>query len=87
MSLESIRQDITLLGEAERLEWFQGYWKRRALDMLKPSTYNPGVKKKKAKAKTKAKAKVKKGKEVTATKLKKLPPDILALLRQAGLEV
>ena len=84
MSLESIRQDITLLDDAARLEFFQAYWKRRGLDMLKPATYVPDKKKKAKKA---SKPRVKKGKEVTLTKLKKLPPEVLALLVKAGLEI
>ncbi len=84
--LETIRQDLTALDAPGRLEFFQKYYSRREADMAKPSTYNPGVKKK-AKAKT---AKVKaapKGKQVTSTKLKMLDADTLALLRKAGVEV
>ena len=84
--LESIRPDITLLGELDQLEFFTLYWERRDTDMRKPSTYNPGVKKKKAKAKAKIQVKAK-GKEVTLTALKKLDPEILKLLKKAGVQV
>lgn len=82
--LETVRPDITLMGTDAQLEFFQNYCERRALDLLKPSTYNPGVKKKKKVSKKKS---PKKGKAITLTKLKQLDATTLDLLQKAGIEL
>ena len=85
--LETIRQDLTLLNPDGQLEFMQRYYIRRAEDMLKPSTYNPGVKAKKAKIKANKKPKIKKEKMVNMNKLSNLDAVSLALLKKAGIQL
>lgn len=78
MSLvEYVRPNVLKMPYEQALEFFQAYWKRRGLDLLKPAEWE--VKKKPKKGKKPA---VKKKKAIKEIRESDLPPEILALLKK-----
>jgi hypothetical protein len=86
--LKNLFKPLVEMLPEERIEFFQEYWKRRALDMLKQPTWEAN-KEKKAKTK-KAKAKkattIRKKKEKLIS-VKDIPAEVLELLKKAGMEI
>lgn len=77
--LKELFKPLLEMEGRESLEFFQDYWKRRALDMLKTPTW--GVKKEKKEKNKVTKPRRKRDKKVS---LKNLPPDVIELLKKTG---
>ena len=81
--LKDLFKPLLDMDERESLEFFQGYWKKRALDMLKAPTWE-AKKEKKERVKKEKKDKKPRKKREKKISLNDLPPEVLELLKKAG---
>jgi hypothetical protein len=83
--LKDLFKPLLEMDSRESLEFFQDYWKLRALDMLKAPTWE-AKKEKKEKKERKEKSKVTKPRKKRAKKvsLSSLPPEVIELLKKTG---
>ena len=83
--LKELFKPLLEMEGREGLEFFQDYWKRRALDMLKTPTWE-AKKEKKAKKEKVEKNKVNKPRKKRSKNipLSSLPPEVIELLKKTG---